>query len=346
MGLLIIDKSSFWVLLFSIYNILQMKIVNIHKVISKENVLNAITKNYNSLYVKWLEHQMHWINTTYTAFNDHEKYLIIITIVKKTLNFYHENSIKFSYDEYYSKSQLQIESFNIIEIAKILCLPKETVRRKVKELEDLGVIKRIKKKIILDRNAFSYVQPVKQIPVTSKYISRVMDVLVNEKLIDNVLRPEFIEKKIKENFTHIWMLYYSMQIDMIVRWTSYFGDTAAFHIWGNCVTNQAYNLRRTDKMKYPSNLSTVNKNLSTLNGPGLNAMTLSDLTGIPRATVIRKLSHLVKSKYLTMNNKKQYEAGSTPNGGVANLRSFQLTQDEIWANKAIFLTKTINYIII
>jgi hypothetical protein len=173
-----------------------------------------------------------------------------------------------------------------------------------------------------------------------------MDVLVNEKLIDNVLRPEFIEKKIKENFTHIWMLYYSMQIDMIVRWTSYFGDTAAFHIWGNCVTNQAYNLRRTDKMKYPSNLSTVNKNLSTLNGPGLNAMTLSDLTGIPRATVIRKLNYLVKSKYLVMNDKKQYEAGSAPSGGLVHLKSFQLTQNEIWVKKAIFLTKTINYLII
>ena len=346
MGLLIIDKSSFWVLLFSIYNILQMKTINIHKVISKEHVLNAITKNYNSLYVKWLEHQTNWINTTYTTFKDHEKYLIIITIVKKTLNFYHENSIKFSYDEYYSKSQLQIESFNIIEIAKILDLPKETVRRKVKELEDLGVIKRIKKRIILDRNAFSYVQPVKQIPITSKYISRVMRVLANEKLIDETLSAEFIEKKIKENFTHIWLLFYSMQIDMVVKWTKYFGDMASFHIWANCITNQAYNLSRMDKMKYPTNLKIVNKNLSNLNGPGLNAMTLSDLTGIPRATVIRKLNNLVKSKYLVMNDKKQYEAGSSPSGGLANLKSFQSTQNTIWDKKAIFLTKTINYLII
>jgi predicted transcriptional regulator len=323
-----------------------MKKIDIHKVISEEHVLNAITKNYNSLYVKWVEHQMHWINTTYTTFKDHEKYLIIITIVKKTLNFYHENSIKFSYDEYYSKSQLQIESFNIIEIAKILDLPKETVRRKVKELQDLGVIKRIKKKIILDRNAFSYVQPVKQIPITSKYISRVMRVLANEKLIDETLSAEFIEKKIKENFTHIWMLFLSMQIDMVVRWTSHFGDMAAFHIWGNCITNQAYNLSRIDKMKYPTNLKIVNKNLSNLNGPGLNAMTLSDLTGIPRATVIRKLNNLVKSKYLVMNDKKQYEAGSSLSGGLAHLKSFQSTQNAIWSKKATFLTKTINYLII
>ena len=328
------------------YNILYMKTLNIHKVISKENVLNTLTKNYNSIYLKWLEHQMHWINTTYSAFKDHEKYLIIISIVKKTLNLYYENSIKFSYDEYYSKSQLQIESFNIIEISKGLNLPKETVRRKVKELENLGAIKRIKKKIILDRNAFAYVQPVKQIPVTSKYISRIMEVLAKEKLIDETLSAEFIEKKIKENFTHIWLLFYSMQIEMIVKWTSYFGDTPAFHIWANCVTNQAYNLARTKNIQYPTNLKIVNENLTNLNGPGLNAMTLSDLTGIPRATVIRKLNNLVKSKYLVMNDKKQYEAGSSPSGGLPNLKSFQLTQNEIWSRKATFLTKTINYLII
>ena len=75
-------------------------------------------------------------------------------------------------------------------------------------------------------------------------------------------------------------------------------------------------------------------------------MTLSDLTGIPRATVIRKLNNLVKFKYLIMNDKKQYEAGGAPEGGLANLKSFQLTQNEIWNNKAIFLTKIINYLII
>jgi predicted transcriptional regulator len=321
--------------------------LDIHKVISKEDVLYTITKNYNSLYLKWLEHQVHWINTTYSAFKDHEKYLIIITIVKKTLNLYYENSIKYSYEEYYSKAQLQIESFNIIEISKILNLPKETVRRKVKELEELGVIKRIKKRIILDRNAFSYVQPIKQIPITSKYISRIMKVLADEKLIEKAFSSEFIEKKIKENFTHIWLLFYSMQIDMVVRWTSYFGDMASFHVWGTCITNQAYNLSRAKKIKYPTSLKIVNQNLSNLNGAaGLNAMTLSDLTGIPRATVIRKLNNLVKFKYLIMNDKKQYEAGGAPEGGLANLKSFQLTQNEIWNNKAIFLTKIINYLII
>ena len=37
---------------------------------------------------------------------------------------------------------------------------------------------------------------------------------------------------------------------------------------------------------------------------GVNAMSLSDITGIPRPTVVRKLKYLIKNNYLTINEKK------------------------------------------
>ena len=37
---------------------------------------------------------------------------------------------------------------------------------------------------------------------------------------------------------------------------------------------------------------------------GVNAMSLSDITGIPRPTVVRKLKYLVKNNFLVMNEKK------------------------------------------
>jgi DNA-binding IclR family transcriptional regulator len=39
---------------------------------------------------------------------------------------------------------------------------------------------------------------------------------------------------------------------------------------------------------------------------GINAMSISDITGIPRATVIRKLNKLLKEKFLKIDNKKHY----------------------------------------
>ena len=37
---------------------------------------------------------------------------------------------------------------------------------------------------------------------------------------------------------------------------------------------------------------------------GINAMSLSDITGIPRPTVVRKLKYLIKNNYLSINKKK------------------------------------------
>ena len=37
---------------------------------------------------------------------------------------------------------------------------------------------------------------------------------------------------------------------------------------------------------------------------GINAMSLSDITGIPRPTVVRKLKYLIEHNYITINEKK------------------------------------------
>ena len=47
-------------------------------------------------------------------------------------------------------------------------------------------------------------------------------------------------------------------------------------------------------------------NILDAGGSGLNAMSISEVSGIPRATVIRKLNKLVKNKFLAVNNKKHY----------------------------------------
>ena len=49
---------------------------------------------------------------------------------------------------------------------------------------------------------------------------------------------------------------------------------------------------------------------------GLNAMTISELTGIPRASVIRKLNDLMKVQYIIQNNQNLYTT-CTPKKGSA-----------------------------
>ena len=144
--------------------------VDFSKVLNDEQVYDHMMTNYDRLGKDWIHHQFRWLNAVYGAFKDHYKYMIIISLVEKTLQFYDQMNIKLSYDQYYSKNFLQIDKFSITELCEKLQLPKETVRRKVLELEKLGVLKRKKKQIIIDRSVFSQVKPERQVKTTAKYI--------------------------------------------------------------------------------------------------------------------------------------------------------------------------------
>ena len=69
---------------------------------------------------------------------------------------------------------------------------------------------------------------------------------------------------------------------------------------------------------------------------GVSAMSISDMTNIPRATVIRKCKSLVKSDYLRLNNKKQYVLSPF------NIKRVLPHQKVIFKDKAKFLRKILN----
>ena len=145
MGHFLVDSCPLWVS-YHFFIIMAFQQIDFSKTLTDEFVYETIMENYSDLSKEWIFHQWNWMNTVYWAFKDHYKYLIVISLVEKTLQFYDKMSIQYSFDEYYSKSYLQIEKFSILEICEKLKLPKETVRRKVLELEKLGVLKRQKKK--------------------------------------------------------------------------------------------------------------------------------------------------------------------------------------------------------
>ena len=68
------------------------------------------------------------MNNVYASFNDHYKYMIIISLIEKTLQFYDQMNIQYSMRN--TKSYLQIEKFSITELCEKLDLPEEIVRRK------------------------------------------------------------------------------------------------------------------------------------------------------------------------------------------------------------------------
>ena len=332
--------------------------IDFSKVLNDTQVYDHMMSNYDRLGKDWIAHQWRWMNAVYKAFNDHYKYMIIISLVEKTLQFYDQMNIKLSYDAFYSKSYLQIDKFSISELCEKLQLPKETVRRKVLELEKLGVLKRQKKQIIIDRRSFSFIKPENQMKYTARYILQISQILSEEKLYSKKLEPKFIENILKKNFSITWRWFYRMQIPMIIGYHGNFEDLTTFHIWGTVAMNQAFNYNKYlnskknsnsvsywnyekkiikgDYMKFNNNLIKGKAALSS----GVSAMSISDMTGIPRATVIRKCKFLVKNEYLKVNEKKQYTLTGL------NVQRVLPYQKLIFKDKAKFLRKVLNLLTI
>ena len=322
--------------------------VDFSKVLNDDQVYDHMMRNYDQLGRDWIVHQWSWMNNVYRAFNDHYKYLIVISLVEKTLQFYDQMNIQFCFDQFYSKSNLQVEKFSITELCEKLELPKETVRRKVLELEKLGVLKRIKKQIIIDRSVFSQVKPERQILLTSKYIYLVSKIFNKDGIYTKKLDSKFIELKIKKNFSLCWRWFYRMQIPMIIGYHEMFEDIATFHLWGTVVMNQAFNYKKNmnetnihsltpDYMTFNKGIVLDQENDET---SGVSAMSLSDMTDIPRATVVRKCKYLMSQGYLKLNDKKQYVMTGF------NIDKIIPYQTKVFRNKAKFLRKTLNLLTI
>ena len=325
---------------------MSLRQIDFSKVLNDDQVYDHMMDNYDQLGRDWIVHQWNWMNNTYAAFKDHYKYLIIISLVEKTLQFYDQMNIQYTFDQFYAKANLQIDKFSITELCEKLQLPKETVRRKVLELENLGVLKRQKKQIIIDRSVFPQIKPERQVKSTSKYILLISEILNKDRIFTKKLDNKAIENTIKKNFSICWRWFYRMQIPIVIGYHEMFEDVATFHIWGTVAMNQAFNYK---KFHNGSNIQSLtpdyeNFNKGLLEGKGaesgVSAMSISDMTNIPRATVIRKCKYLMKYNYLTLNDKKQYVLTSL------NSQMVIPYQRAIFRNKAKFLRKVLNLLTI
>ena len=324
---------------------MSIKEIDFSKTLTDDQVYESIMSHYSTLSKDWISHQWNWMNNVYASFNDHYKYMIVISLVEKTLQFYDQMNIQYSYEEYYSKSYLQIEKFSITELCEKLDLPKETVRRKVLELEKEGVITRNKKKIIIDGKAFNFIKPENQIKFSAKYIYLVSQALNKDKTYSKKLDQKMIENVIKKKFSLCWRWFYRMQIPLIIGYHKFMKDLTTFHIWGTICMNQILNVSKhlntgdnKNSLDYFKTNNVLIENLGS--DSGISAMSISDMTKIPRATIIRKCKYLIEEDLIRLNKKKQYVLSSM------NFRKILPYQTEVFKYKAKFIRKVINLVTI
>ena len=293
----------------------------ISKQIRSDDILEVLEKNFTSITPVWVPAQMSWMNNVYRTFHDYEKFMIVMHLMLQTFDSYSKNFVKLDYEEYFHQNEVEIKQLNVMELSKALNIPKETTRRKINELEKSGTIKRINKKFIIDRNTWPSIKPEETIKRMSRFLATLSKVAFNEGLISQPISTENITKTCKEYFSYVWKLYYEMQLPMLLAYKKIYGDLEAFHVHGVCISNHALNSKKNDNSEMSKEFYLEKYFFSEKKDSlGINAMSISDITGIPRATVIRKLNKLIKGKFLTMDDKKHYSAAGFHQKKILNVQ--------------------------
>jgi len=272
--------------------------------ISENEIHKIIVENFDEIAPIYYKLLSEWANSSYNKFQDIEKYLIILYLINKDFDYYIKNELVESYDTFflYDKS-LELDRINIIEISKNLNIPKESARRKILRLEEFGVLKKIGKKIYIDRSAFKLVQPKNTLQNLSSLLSKIAELCEKNKLINQSKQFDEISNEIKNNFTYCWYYFFEFIFIFTNRWKKQVGDLEIFSVG---MVIMWHSLVKKSYQENGWNFSNWKKNKIKVPETGVNTMSISEITNIPRPTVVRKLNYLLKNKYISVNKKKLF----------------------------------------
>jgi len=315
------------------------KIPSISSEINKVEVNKFIFNNFNSISPYFYKLISEWMSDAYKIFKDLDKFLILIYLINTDFEFFRRNNLNITYESFYKDKTLEINKINLIQISKDLNIPKESVRRKISELEKKGVIKKKGKKIFLDRSAYESQEPINTLKNVSVLLSKFSEISKKKNLTKKSFDRTEVSKLIKNNFSFCWYQFFKFIFSYCYRWRKYFGDleimligiTIAF----NSVTTASIKLKGIE-----SYIDKWREDILQNNIRGINAMSISEITGIPRPTVIRKINSLIKLNMIEMDKNKLLNV-------KFNNKSYKETselQNETINDLGVFITRTFNQI--
>ncbi len=267
--------------------------------LNPEIVKKVFKENFSTIHVKFLIHQSEFMTSIYGRyFNDLESASIVMYFAKKLhLSILRQREIDLNYDIsfnnfYENNKKFNLNRLKLIDVARHSGLPRETVRRKINELIKFKVLKKNSQIISWDPlvpEKLPYNNLVKKdIHTLSKLIKDILFFLDSNKSL------EYIEKEIEKNYSFYWYHYLNTQQVFFKNWQKNIKDLELLLIGLECSILGA---QEHSKKKY--NFDEVfSKKINDSKDCTISASTISNITGIPRATCIRKLSKLIKYKLI------------------------------------------------
>ena len=271
--------------------------------IDEDKIFKVINKNFSKIAPYWFKLMSNWLIRAYNDFGDIDKFIILIYFINKDLIFCRKNGLIIDYETFYNDKSIEIPKINISDISRDLIIPKESVRRKIQDLEKEGVIRKSGKKIFVDSSAFieAKAKAEQTIKEVSNLLNKLNKILIDEKITNKVFTRDEITASLKNNFSFCWYQFHKLLFVFTNRWRITIDDletlTLGLLVLLNTIGNKSFkvkDLNRENWVKIAQGADDV----------GVNSNSLSDITGIPRPTVNRKIKRLMENGFLHINKKK------------------------------------------
>ena len=216
-------------------------------------------------------------------------------------------------------STIDKPSTKISSIVKITGIPKETVRRKIKNLLDKGYIAENKKNKGYYWNPLSKEKKYeyyKIIDYDTKNLSKFIHKIINHLQIN--LDAKVVENEIRSQFSFYWYHYLSCQLNWLKSWQLKLKDNDLLLIaLQTTIPTLQYIVKNKGKIKLDDIFKTIGKINEKDKSQicSVSATSISEITGIPRATCMRKLDKLVNLEFLVREKKtKRYSIHQASDG--------------------------------
>ena len=261
-------------------------------------------------------------------------HLEIIRQREKDLNF---NISSEKFWENFSKIDKPLAK--ISSIAEITGIPKETVRRKIKNLLDAGYLAKNEKNKGYYWNPLSKEKKYeyyKIIDYDTKNLSKFIHKIVSQLQIN--LDTEVVENEIRSQFSFYWYHYLSCQLAWLKLWQLKLKDNDLLLIALETIIptlqyiNKNMGIKKIDDVfKVIGKFDEKDKSQNC----SVSATSICEITGIPRATCIRKLEKLVSLGLLIRNPKsKRYSVNQLTSARTKNI----ITKENVSQTIEIFST--------
>ena len=281
------------------------------KKIEKISVQKNLTENFLKLMPSFYEMESSFLSDVYKRYGDLEGGNIVICFARDChLEILRKREADMNFDlslEKFWKNHKDVHQpkKKIILVSKETGLPKETARRKIISLIRSKHLRKGEKNRLFWEPASDLKETYVNI-INEEIISLSKFIFEQGKFLYLNLPISKIQKEIKYNYSFYWYHYLNVQLEYIKFWHEKLKDLEMLLI-GLQVIIQTLNYLKRKSSDFSSLLNTKHlKNLSTKDA-NISATSVSDITGIPRATCIRKLDKFVKMKILFKDEKtKRY----------------------------------------